>query len=116
MADAPVPDNAECVFCKIAAHQLPGEILYEDELVVAFPDLHPVAKVHILIIPKRHVADLNGVTAQDEQLYGRIVWAASALATKRGTQHGWQLLCRVGKGGGQEVGHVHFHLTSGNRC
>lgn len=106
----------DCIFCKIAAHGVPSEIVYEDDLVVAFPDLHPLAPVHLLIVPKRHIASLNGVSAGDEPLYGRIVWAASALATQKKITDGWQLFCRVGKGGGQEVGHVHFHLISGQHC
>lgn len=106
-----------CIFCKIAAHSVPSEIVFEDDLVVAFKDLRPLAPVHLLIVPKRHIADLNDVPGSDEPLYGRIVWVASALAKKQGiAETGWQLFCRVGKGGGQEVGHVHFHLISGNRC
>ncbi len=109
-----VPDA--CVFDKIIAGQIPSEKVFEDEDVFAFKDANPVAEVHYLIIPKKHVADLNGLTATDEPLYGKIVRVASELAAKAGIPDGWQLFVRVGKGGGQEVPHVHFHLISGNRC
>ena len=107
-----------CPFCLIAQHQAPGATLYEyeDEDVVAFPDLHPIADVHILIIPKRHYPDLNGLTAKDEPLFGKVVRVASELAAKHTITRGWQLFTRVGKGGGQEIGHVHFHLISGKRA
>lgn len=108
--------EAACIFCKIARHEVPSNLEFEDQDVLAFDDIHPVAPVHILIVPKRHVADLNGLTAQDEPLYGKIVRVASELAAKKKISSGWQLFVRVGKGGGQEVEHVHFHLISGQRA
>lgn len=81
--------------------------------MVAFKDINPMAAVHILIVPKKHYADLNGLGESDETLYGRIARVASDLAARKNIQDGWQLFVRVGKKGGQEVPHVHFHLVSG---
>lgn len=104
----------DCLFCKIAGHKIP-QVTYEfeDDLVVAFKDIKPLAPVHILIIPKKHFADLNGLEEKDEALFGHIVKVASDLAQKNQISAGWQLFVRVGEKGGQEVGHVHFHLISG---
>lgn len=111
-------DSTDCIFCRIATGDLHDKTSFEfeDDLVVAFPDLHPIAPVHLLIVPKQHVADLNGVTTKDEPFYGRIVHVASQLAAKKGIAAGWQLFVRVGKGGGQEVSHVHFHLVAGKHA
>ncbi|MFO0704510.1 MAG: HIT domain-containing protein [Candidatus Andersenbacteria bacterium] len=108
-----------CIFCKIATGELHDKtrFAYEDELVAVFADLHPIAPVHLLLVPKKHYSDLNGLTQADEPVYGRIVRVASTLAKKFAIDRtGWQLFVRVGKGGGQEVGHVHFHLISGKRA
>jgi histidine triad (HIT) family protein len=111
--------DRNCIFCKIAMGELHDKTKFEheDDLVAAFADLHPIAPTHILIVPKKHYADINGLTSADEATYGRIVRVASELAKEHGLDKtGWQLFVRVGKGGGQEVGHVHFHLISGKRA
>ncbi|MFH0830986.1 MAG: HIT domain-containing protein [Parcubacteria group bacterium] len=104
-----------CPFCLIAQHKMPGKTAYEyeDQDLVAFKDIHPLAPVHLLIIPKKHLSDLNGLTALDEPLYGKLIRVASELAAKNNIADGWQLFVRVGAKGGQEVKHVHFHLVSG---
>ncbi len=108
--------DPECLFCKIAGGDVPAKIVYQDQDVLVFPDIKPLAKTHLLIIPRRHFKDLNGLTAEDEPLFGKIIRIASSLAAKNKISDGWQLFVRVGRGGGQEVPHVHFHLVSGNHC
>jgi histidine triad (HIT) family protein len=105
-----------CIFCKISKGEVPADVVYQDADVVVFTDAHPIAPVHLLLIPRGHVQDINGLTTKDEPLYGKIVRIASELAAKRNITSGWQLFVRVGKGGGQEVPHVHFHLVSGQHC
>ncbi len=107
----------DCVFCKIKRKEIPADLLYEDADILVFPDINPVADVHLLIVPRKHIRDINGLKAEDEALYGKIVRVASKMAAKKGVaDSGWQLFVRVGKGGGQEVPHVHFHLVSGKHC
>lgn len=105
-----------CIFCDIAKHEVPSAIEFEDADVVAFKDIHPIAPVHLLIVPTKHYADLNGLKVSDQLLFGKIVRIASELAAKHKITGGWQLFARVGKGGGQDVPHVHFHLVSGSHC
>ena len=106
----------DCVFCKIAKKEIPTEFLYEDDLVAAFHDLHPIAPVHVLIIPKKHIASVADIGDPDEQLMGRMIVAAKKIAEKlQVSKKGYKLLLRVGEHGGQEVGHVHLHLIGGAR-
>ena len=104
----------DCIFCKIAHKEISSEILYEDEFVVAFKDLEPQAPVHILIVPKKHIASLNDLTADDAELLARIVLAAQKLAKDNGiAERGYRLVNNCGIEGGQTVGHLHFHLLGG---
>ncbi len=104
----------DCIFCKIAKKEAPAEILYEDELLVAFPDVHPFAPVHILIIPKKHIESITDLEEDDELLAGRMVIVAKKLAEQKGiSEDGYKLLLRVGRHGGQEVLHMHLHLIGG---
>ena len=104
----------DCIFCKIANKEISSEILYEDEFVVAFKDLEPQAPVHILIVPKKHIASLNDLTADDAELLARIVLAAQKLAKDNGiAERGYRLVNNCGIEGGQTVGHLHFHLLGG---
>lgn len=106
----------DCVFCKIAKKEIPAEILYEDDLVVAFRDAHPIAPVHVLVIPKRHIASVADITDQDEALMGRLVIAAKKIADDlKISDKGYKLLFRVGEHGEQEVKHIHLHLIGGAR-
>jgi len=105
---------AECIFCRIAQHQAPADIVAEDDLVLAFRDIQPKARVHILVIPKRHVASLNDMTAADEPLLGRLVQTARAVAAEQGiADDGYKLAISTGVHGGQSVPHVHVHLLGG---
>lgn len=105
-----------CIFCKIINKEIPTEFLYEDELVVAFRDVHPLAPVHVLVIPKKHIASITEIGDGDEQLMGRLILAAKKIAEDlQISENGYKLLFRVGEYGGQEVGHIHLHLIGGAR-
>ncbi len=106
--------DSSCIFCKIAAGQAPATLLYEDDLVVAFHDLHKIAPVHILIIPKRHITSVNEVDEADEAALGRLMRVASRLAAEHGVAgSGYRLVVNTGHDGGQSVFHLHMHLIGG---
>jgi len=106
----------ECIFCKIVADQAPSEMLYQDEQVTAFRDIHPVAPTHVLIIPNRHVASVNDLTADDEQVIGHLFSVARMLAEQEGIhQSGYRLIVNTGPHAGQLVFHLHLHLIGGQR-
>lgn len=103
-----------CLFCKIVQGKIPTEILYEDSSVVAFADIHPLAPVHILVIPKEHIASVNDVTDAQGTVMGALIIAAKKLAQEKGiAEDGYKLLIRTGADGGQEVPHIHLHLIGG---
>jgi len=103
-----------CIFCRIAAGQLPTNFLYEDEEIAAFRDINPRARVHILIIPKKHIASLAQVEEGDAALLGRMCLVARQLAEEEGiASSGYRLISNCGKDSGQEVAHLHFHLLGG---
>ncbi|KKS26224.1 MAG: Histidine triad (HIT) protein [Parcubacteria group bacterium GW2011_GWC2_42_6] len=105
---------ADCIFCKIIDKEIPAEILYEDDAVMAFPDIQPVAPVHILIVPKRHIETVNDLSDNDGLLVGRLIITAKKLAEAKGiASSGYKLLFRTGPDGGQEVPHIHLHLIGG---
>lgn len=106
--------NSDCVFCKIVNKEIPAEFLYEDDLVAAFRDANPIAPAHILIIPKKHIASVTDISESDEKLMGRLIVAAKKIADDlKISRDGYKLLFRVGRHGGQEVGHIHLHLIGG---
>lgn len=103
-----------CLFCKIIAGEIPAEIVYQDEDILAFKDAKPAAPVHILIVPKKHLASITEINSEDTLLMGKLIMTAKKLAEDFGiSKSGYKLLIRVGKGGGQEVMHIHLHLLSG---
>ncbi len=105
-----------CIFCKIIAGEAPAQIVYRDELVTAFHDIHPVAPVHILIVPNRHIASVNRVAAEDEAALGRLFTVARRLAAEQGiAEQGYRLIVNTGRHGGQVVPHLHMHLIGGRR-
>jgi len=105
-----------CVFCKIAAGEIPGEILYQDEEVIAFRDIEPLAPVHLLIIPKRHIPSLTHLSDTDAPLIGHMVIIANQLARDEGIDgSGYRLVINCGEHGGQIVPHLHMHLLGGKR-
>jgi len=105
----------ECFFCKIANNEIPAEIIYQDKDVFAFKDIHPLAPVHILIIPKKHISRISDIKDEDEALMGKIILTAKKIADSLEiSKSGYKLLFRVGRHGGQEVEHVHLHLIGGS--
>jgi histidine triad (HIT) family protein len=103
----------DCIFCKIANKEVAAEIVYEDGEVAAFPDIHPKAPVHMLIIPKQHITSLQEVTEHDTELMGKLLVTAKKVAENKQLQ-GYKLQVNVGKQGGQEIDHIHVHLLGGN--
>lgn len=103
----------DCVFCKIAAKEIPAALVYEDDQVVAFNDLEPQAPVHVLIIPQKHIANVLGLKAEKE-LAGHILGeVVPVLTEKLGLKDGFRLVANTGAQGGQTVMHLHFHLLGG---
>ncbi len=104
----------KCVFCKIVKKEIPAAIVLEDDEIMAFKDVRPLAPVHILIIPKKHIESVNDFRKDDVQMIGRMIIAAKMLASDLDiSEKGYKLLFRVGEWGGQEVPHVHLHLIGG---
>ncbi|HJV06791.1 histidine triad nucleotide-binding protein [Paludibacterium denitrificans] len=101
---------SDCIFCKIAAGEIPANKVYEDEHVFAFHDIRPIAPVHFLIIPKQHVESLAHCGPQDEAMLGKIMGLVPRLAKEQGLGHGFKTGINTGKGGGQEVFHLHVHV------
>jgi histidine triad (HIT) family protein len=107
--------NSDCLFCKIAAGTIPVEPVFEDEEVLAFPDIHPQAPVHVLVIPKRHIASHAHATAEDAPMLGRLLAAAGQVAQRQGLQKGYRLVVNTGPDGGQTVEHLHVHVLGGRQ-
>jgi len=106
----------ECIFCRIVAGEVPGDIVYQDEELIAFRDIHPQAPTHILIIPKSHIASMTDLTEEHQALMGRLILRAKELAEKEGiSASGYRLSVSTGADGGQLVPHVHFHLLGGRK-
>ena len=106
--------SEECIFCRIAAGEVPATVVHEDELVVAFRDLNAQAPTHILLIPRKHIASLNAVSQEDEATLGHIVGVAVRVAESEGlADRGYRLVVNCGPEAGQSVDHVHFHLLGG---
>jgi histidine triad (HIT) family protein len=105
---------AYCLFCKIVAGQIPATIVFQDDHVVAFKDITPRAPTHVLIVPRRHVASLNDLGADDDALVGEMVRAAAAIATEQGlADRGYRTVFNCNADAGQTVFHIHLHLLGG---
>jgi len=106
---------ADCLFCRIAAGEIPSKIVYQDEDVLAFHDIQPQAKYHVLIIPRRHVASsMNDFRPEDDQVLLKIMATARNLARELGIdQSGYRVVVNTGPDAGQSVFHIHFHLLGG---
>lgn len=106
--------SVDCIFCKIIAKEIPGGIVYEDEYVTAFRDIQPVAPTHILIVPNKHIASINALTAEDADLLGKVHLAAQKIAAQEGVaESGYRLVINNGADAGQVVFHIHMHLLGG---
>ena len=102
---------SDCIFCKISNKEIPTEILYEDDVCVIFPDRSPSAKTHLLIVSKKHIPTIADMEEGDELIVGHMVKQAKEMAKEKGLT-GYKLQFNVGKGGGQEIFHIHLHLLS----
>jgi histidine triad (HIT) family protein len=104
----------DCVFCQIASGKIPSDMVYQDEEIVAFRDIKPLAPVHLIIIPQRHIPSLVHISEADLPLVGRMVAIANRLAKEEGVaDSGYRLVINCGKEGGQVVPHLHLHLIGG---
>jgi histidine triad (HIT) family protein len=102
-----------CVFCKIAGHQSPAKLIYEDESVVAFEDLHPQSPVHFLVVPRKHLPSLKEAAPEDEPLLGHLLSVAAKLARERNLEKGYRTVINNGSWAGQSVYHLHVHVMGG---
>ena len=107
---------ADCLFCKIVNRELPADVVFEDDELIAFNDISPQAPTHILIIPKTHVATVNDLTDSELDLPGRLVLRAKALAAEKGiAESGFRLILNCNPDGGQTVYHLHLHMLGGRQ-
>jgi histidine triad (HIT) family protein len=105
---------AECIFCRIVAKDLPGEIVHEDDAIVAFRDISPQAPTHIVLVPRKHIPSTNELVAEDDHIMGRLLRVAAELAEKEQIdQRGYRLVLNCGAEAGQSVDHIHLHLLGG---
>ena len=106
--------TADCVFCGIAGGSVPAKLVHQDERCVAFPDLNPVAPLHVLVIPREHIDSL--AQAADEALTGQLFHVAARIAAEQGhAESGYRVVTNIGRDGGQSVRHLHIHLLAGRR-
>jgi len=105
--------DKDCVFCKIVKGELPSTKIYEDKDIIAFENIYPLAPVHILIVPKKHIRNLNKVTEKDINTLGKIQVLSSKLAKEFKITDGFRVSCANEKKGGQTVYHLHYHLVGG---
>ncbi len=106
----------DCIFCKIINKEVPSTIVYEDEDVIAFKDIHPVTPVHILVIPKKHISSLVDLKEEDEAVIGKIYSVINKIAKQEGILNkGFRVIVNCGEDGGQVVKHIHFHLLGGKK-
>ena len=103
-----------CIFCKIIAQQAPSEMLYHDDLVTAFRDIHPVAPTHVLIVPNKHITSINALSPDDERIMGHLFTVAKQIAKDEEIdQTGYRMIINTGYDGGQVIYHLHLHLIGG---
>ncbi|MHC1739683.1 MAG: histidine triad nucleotide-binding protein [Anaerolineaceae bacterium] len=112
ICNEPIMEN--CPFCQIIAHKIPAVILYEDELAIVIQDLHPLTPVHILVIPKEHIASMNEVIPEQSDMLGQLLLLARKIAFEQsiGTE-GYRIVINTGVKGGQTVFHLHIHVLGG---
>lgn len=107
---------ADCLFCKIIAGEIPGTFVYQDDHVVAIRDINPQAAMHVLVIPRRHIATLNELTAEDDALVGEMTRRAAALAREHGhADRGYRTVFNCNADAGQTVFHIHMHVLGGRK-
>ena len=105
---------SDCVFCKIIEEQLPSERIYEDDQIIVIQDLNPMAPVHMLVIPKKHLASVARMQEADKALLGHMMYVAQNIAHEQGfAEDGFRLVVNTGKNGAQSVAHLHMHILAG---
>jgi histidine triad (HIT) family protein len=105
---------ADCLFCKILKGEIPASIIYEDDRLIAFNDINPQAPLHALVVPKRHIASLNELSAEDDALVGEMIRRAAAIAKQRGySERGFRTVFNTNAEAGQTVFHIHLHVLAG---
>lgn len=105
-----------CIFCKIINKEIPADIVYQDDEIIAFKDIAPVAPVHLLIIPKKHISPADDLELKDKELIGQLFLIAQKIAKEQGvSETGYRLVINVGKDAGQTVEHLHLHLLGGEK-
>jgi len=106
--------SEDCIFCKIASGAIPVKIIYEDEHLVAFPDINPVAPVHVLVIPRKHLGSIAEAGPADAAMLGHVMLSLPKIAAQLGvTDAGFRVVMNTGKDGGQSVQHLHWHILGG---
>lgn len=106
----------DCIFCKVIKKEIPSEIVYEDDEIIAFKDINPQAPIHILIVPKKHISSLIELEKEDEILIGKVYTVINTIAEKQGIKEkGFRVISNCGEDGGQTVKHIHFHLLAGTK-
>lgn len=105
----------DCIFCKISKGEIPCDKVYEDEEILAFRDINPIAPVHILVIPKKHIKSAAELTEDDEALIGKMFTVIKNIAEENHLESGYRIVNNCGEDGGQEVPHLHFHLLGGTK-
>lgn len=103
----------DCIFCKIAAGEIPATVVYEDETALAFRDLNPQAPVHILVIPKAHIPSMAEISADNSHLVAKCFEAIGHIAARQGLSGGFRVVSNAGADAGQTVNHLHFHILAG---
>lgn len=113
MGEAPVDD---CLFCKIVAREIPADVVFEDDRFLVFRDINPQAPIHVLLIPKVHIATINDLTSEHCLLVGDLTLLAAEVAEQLGcAEEGYRLVLNCNRGGGQTIFHIHMHLLAGAR-
>ena len=106
---------SDCIFCKIAAGEIPSNKVYEDDRIIAIHDINPMAPVHVLIIPKEHISSANAVTEENCDIIGHLFSKIPAVAKELGLENGYRVITNCGEDGCQSVMHIHFHLLGGKK-
>ena len=108
--------DENCIFCKIIKGEIPSSKVYEDEEVLAFNDINPAAPIHVLVIPKKHIASLADMEEVDQKIISKIYKVINEIAEKQGfKEKGYRVIVNCGEDGGQEVKHIHFHVLGGKK-
>ncbi len=105
--------NSDCIFCKIVTGELPSTKVHEDDDVLVFQNIHPIAPVHVLIIPKKHIKNISDVVESDKEVLGKMLLTAREMSVKLGISDAFRIAIANGENAGQTVFHLHLHLTGG---